>query len=107
VKKDILDQVFEVIEERKKGDASASYVASLFQKGVPKINDKIMEEAEELCEAGCEDDTEHLVKEASDLLFHSLVLLSHKGATLQMVKDEMSKRFGISGHDEKASRKKE
>ncbi len=105
MKQDIFEQVFSVIESRKGQSSESSYVASLFQKGTSKINAKILEEAEELCEAGLEEDQEHLVKEACDVFFHSLVLLSHKGASLDMVKLELTKRFGVSGHVEKASRK--
>ena len=103
-KDDIFQRVFDVIESRKKADETASYVASLFRGGSEKINGKIAEEAGEVCEAGLGEDKGHLTHEAADLIFHTLVLLSHKGVTLTELRAELDRRFGVSGHAEKASR---
>ncbi|HEY1407185.1 MAG TPA: phosphoribosyl-ATP diphosphatase [Spirochaetota bacterium] len=102
----VFKDLFAVIEDRKSKDPSESYVSSLMHKGTAKINEKITEEAQELCEAACEDDHNHLVYEMCDLLFHTFVLAGHKGVTLDELENELSRRFGTSGHAEKASRNK-
>jgi phosphoribosyl-ATP pyrophosphohydrolase len=104
---DIFVRLFEVIESRKGTAPGDSYVSSLMSKGVGKINSKIMEEAGEVCEAASESTDEHLVKEICDLLFHTFVLAGHKDISLADIKAELERRFGTSGHVEKASRGKE
>ena len=100
----IFENLFQTIEERKSKDPSESYVSSLMQKGIEKINSKIREETEEVCEASLEDDKDHLVYEICDLLFHTFVLAGYKNITLSDIKKELSRRHGTSGHTEKASR---
>ncbi len=99
---EILSKLADVIESRKSGDASSSYIASLFDKGTEKIAQKVGEEAVELALAAVTDGK--TVSEAADLMFHMMVLLADKGFTLDDVVAELGKREGISGHDEKASR---
>ncbi len=106
MEQDIFDRLFAVIEERKKSDPSASYVASLMNKGIPKMNSKIMEEAAEVCEAAEETGSDHLLYEICDLLFHTFVLAGYKNITLTEIRAELEKRFGTSGHEEKARRTK-
>lgn len=103
---DILDAVFDVIEQRKQSTAEKSYVASLLAGGASKINSKIVEEAQEVCHAGLEEDRQHLIHELCDLMFHSFVLAAHKGVNLNDLRAEFQRRFGTSGHDEKAGRSK-
>ena len=105
----ILEDLTEVLEQRKGDDPSSSYVASLYAKGTNKILEKIGEEATEVIIAAKEaDDSDHtrlaLVSEMADLWFHSLVLLAHKGLSADDVLNELQSRFGTSGHEEKASR---
>jgi phosphoribosyl-ATP pyrophosphohydrolase len=100
----IFKDLFNVIEDRKSKDPSESYVSSLMHKGTEKINSKITEEAGELCEAALENDHDHLVYEMCDLLFHTFVLAGHKGVTLDELETELARRFGTSGHTEKAAR---
>lgn len=102
---DILKQLAEVLEQRKQADADSSYVASLYSKGLDAILKKIGEEATEMVIAAKEGDKDKLVYETADLWFHSLVLLAHEGLSPDDVLQELGRRFGISGHDEKASRK--
>ncbi len=102
---DILKQLAEVLEQRKQADADSSYVASLYSKGLDAILKKIGEEATEMVMAAKEGDKDKLVYETADLWFHSLVLLAHEGLSPDDVLQELGRRFGISGHDEKASRK--
>jgi phosphoribosyl-ATP pyrophosphohydrolase/phosphoribosyl-AMP cyclohydrolase len=102
-------RVFGVIEDRKAGRGMTnrddkSYVRSLLDKGTPKINSKIAEEAMELCAALRSEDDESVAKEAADLFFHAMVGLSHRGLGLAQVEAVFDARFGVSGIDEKASR---
>ncbi len=104
---DILHQLMAVVEDRKVNPPEKSYTTSLFAGGVEKIGGKITEEAAEVVEAAAEPEEEgrqHLIREAADLTYHLLVMLAHRGATLSEVEQELGRRFGISGIDEKASR---
>ena len=86
-----------------------SYTAKLLAGGVEKIGRKIMEEAAELVEAAGEPEEkgrQHTIYEAGDLLYHTLVLLTARGVRLAEVEDELARRFGVSGLEEKASREK-
>ena len=103
---DILKCLDQVLQERKTTSPADSYVASLYEKGTQAIVDKILEEAQELAEAGGSEDNAHIVHEASDLWFHCMVLLAHKNIDSTAVLDELVKRFGISGHQEKKERNK-
>lgn len=103
---EIFEELFKVIEDRKAKDPSESYVSKLMTKGTEKINSKITEEAEEVCEAALENDKEHLVYEICDLLFHTFVMAGHKDITLNEIETELSRRFGMSGLEEKARRNK-
>jgi phosphoribosyl-ATP pyrophosphohydrolase len=105
----ILAQLMAVVADRKANPPEKSYTTSLFAGGVEKIGGKISEEAAEVVEAAGETGDagrEHLVHEAADLIYHLLVMLAARGATLADVEAELAKRFGISGIDEKASRPK-
>lgn len=95
-----------VIASRAGGDPDASYVARLNARGLPKIAQKVGEEAVEAVIAAMADDRAGLVGEAADLLFHLLVLLGAKGVPLAEVLAELDRREGVSGIDEKASRTK-
>ena len=102
---DIFDQLCAVIADRKNNpSAEKSYVVHLLNGGVEKIGSKIREEAEELIEAAGEDDDDHTVYEAADLLFHTFVMLGHLDLPLDRVRAELARRFGISGITEKESR---
>jgi phosphoribosyl-ATP pyrophosphohydrolase len=104
----ILAQLMAVIEDRKANPPAKSYTTALFAGGVTKIGEKIREEAEEVVEAAGEPGEEgrnHLIREAADLIYHLFVMLGHRDVKLAEVEAELAKRFGISGLDEKASRK--
>jgi phosphoribosyl-ATP pyrophosphohydrolase len=100
-----LARIANAIEERKSGDADASYVAALFAKGEDAILKKIGEEATETVLAAKNGDRLHLVRETADLWFHCLVMLAHYGLGPRDVIAELQRREGISGLDEKAARK--
>ena len=101
----ILRRLSETIAARKGMAPESSYVASLFGKGHDAILKKVAEEAAETLLAAKDGDKLHLVREAADLWFHSLVLLAWHGLTSDDVLSELRRREGISGIDEKASRK--
>jgi len=95
-----------ILEERKSSSEDKSYVASLYNQGTLKILEKISEESGEVIKAVKEEGMEEIIHEVADLWFHLLVLLRHKNISIEEVELELAKRFGISGHEEKASRKK-
>lgn len=103
---DPLDALEAVIRSRRGTDPAASYTASLFAKGRPKIAQKLGEEAVEAVIAAVRGDRTELVGEAADVLFHLLVVLVDAGLTLDDVRAELSKREGVSGLVEKAARPK-
>lgn len=107
---DILEQLTQILEARKNNaDAQSSYVASLHQKGLNKILEKVGEECTETLlaakDAHASGDNSELIYETADLWFHTLVMLSHLGESADSVLNELARRFDVSGHAEKASRK--
>ena len=111
----ILDDLQQVLRERRHADPGSSYVASLHHKGLNKILEKVGEEAVEVLLAAkdaardvddgrSKDAKDALIHETADLWFHSLVLLSHLGLTHEDILAELARRFGTSGHQEKAAR---
>jgi phosphoribosyl-ATP pyrophosphohydrolase/phosphoribosyl-AMP cyclohydrolase len=102
----VVSRVADVIAKRRRERPEKSYVVSLLDAGMPKINGKIAEESRELTEALLETDAAHTAHEAADLIFHTLVGLEAAGVPVDDVFAQLRRRFGISGIDEKASRKK-
>lgn len=86
------------------GDAGSSYVASLAAKGLPKVAQKVGEEAVETVIAALAEADDKLVGEAADLLFHLTLLLKLRGLTLTDIAAELARRHGTSGLVEKAGR---
>lgn len=105
-RQDILAAVYQVIQERKSASSEQSYVASLFAKGLDKILGKIGEEAVETAVAAKGGDADQVIYEMADLWFHCLVLLGHYDLPPEKVLDELRRRFGLSGIEEKANRSK-
>jgi phosphoribosyl-ATP pyrophosphohydrolase/phosphoribosyl-AMP cyclohydrolase len=101
----IVSRVAAIIARRKQERPVKSYVVSLLDGGFDKVNDKILEEARELCEALPAGDPAHTAHEAADLLFHMLVGLEAAGVSAGAVFSELRRRFGTSGIDEKAARR--
>lgn len=91
------------------GDPEKSYVARLFAKGDDAILKKIGEEATETVlaakDARVSGDASKVIYECADLWFHSMVMLAHFNLTPQQVLDELARREGLSGLEEKAQRK--
>ena len=103
---DILQQLAAVLEQRKGADSNDSYVAGLYDKGLDAILKKVGEEATETVMAAKDGNREQIVYETADLWFHTLVMLAHQGLGPEQVLDELARRFGLSGLEEKANREK-
>ncbi len=109
---DVLAHLAQVMQQRKQASGDKSYVASLYQKGLNKVLEKLGEESIETILAAKDYDanlssSEHLddlVYETADLWFHSIVMLGYFDIAPQKVLDELARRMGLSGLDEKAAR---
>ena len=102
---DVLSRLAAVLEARKSAAPESSYVASLYHKGLDSILKKIGEEATETVMAAKDGDRDKIIYETADLWFHSLVLLAQQGISPDEILNELDRRFGLSGIEEKASRK--
>ncbi|MEO1730367.1 MAG: phosphoribosyl-ATP diphosphatase [Pseudomonadota bacterium] len=100
-----LERLEATIAARRSASPEESYVAKLNAKGLPKMAQKLGEEATEAVIAAVSGSNEELVSESADLLFHLLVLLGAKGVSLDHVLAELDRREGLSGIAEKAARK--
>lgn len=102
---DPLIQLEATILARRDADPASSYTAKLFSRGRAKIAQKVGEEAVETVIAALAEDRTALIGEATDLVFHLLVLLADAGVSLDDVRAEIARREGVSGIDEKTARK--
>lgn len=107
---DTIKRLTQVLEERKQASPESSYVASLYHKGINKILEKVGEEATETIiaakDASVSGNPDDVIYETADLWFHSLVMLSSLDIDPQLVLEELDRRFGLSGLEEKAARTK-
>jgi len=101
---DVLDRLAELLEQRKSADPHSSYVAKLYAKGMDSILKKVGEEATETIIAAKDGDKSQIIYETADLWFHTMVMLAQAGLKPQDVLDELARREGLSGIDEKAQR---
>ncbi|NNE82818.1 MAG: phosphoribosyl-ATP diphosphatase [Alphaproteobacteria bacterium] len=99
-----LDRLFAVIEARKSAAPDSSYTAKLLAGGTAAITAKITEEAAETVVAALEEGPEALTRESADLLYHLCVLWADQGIRPADVWAELTRREGVSGLVEKASR---
>ena len=102
----VLDKLYHELMDRKNADPKTSYTASLLQKGENSYLKKIVEEAGEFCFAIKDDDKKEIVYEAADLVYHCLIPLIDKNIHPDQIKEELKRRFGMSGIEEKNSRAK-
>ncbi|TNF87633.1 MAG: phosphoribosyl-ATP diphosphatase [Gammaproteobacteria bacterium] len=102
---DILQRLMAVLASRKDADPDSSYVAGLYHKGLDAILKKIGEESTETIIAAKSGDKQQIVYETADLWFHCLVMLAQQNLDARLVLEELERRFGVSGIDEKAARK--
>ncbi|HXI23153.1 MAG TPA: bifunctional phosphoribosyl-AMP cyclohydrolase/phosphoribosyl-ATP diphosphatase HisIE, partial [Pyrinomonadaceae bacterium] len=93
----ILDDLFRLIENRKRELPPDSYTTYLFQEGLDKILKKIGEESSETIIAAKNEDKSALISETADLLYHLMVLLVARGVSLDEVRDEL-----VARHKEKS-----
>jgi len=100
----VLIRLASALEQRKQAAGEESYVASLYNKGTDAILQKVGEEAVETIIAVKSGNRKDIVNETADLWFHTLVMLAQQELGPQQVLDELERRFGTSGHTEKASR---
>lgn len=100
----VIDTLYHTIQERKNADPESSWTAKLLQKGENTILKKVVEEAGEYCFAHKDNDEEEMVYEAADLTYHMLVALASKNISPDRIKQELARRFGMSGIAEKNSR---
>ncbi|MBW5290185.1 MAG: Phosphoribosyl-AMP cyclohydrolase [Candidatus Ruthia sp. Asou_11_S2] len=101
---DILTKLEQVLEQRKSAKADESYVSSLYNKGTDEILKKIAEESAEVIIAAKDGANDKIIYEVADLWFHTLVLLRFKEIKVEQITNELSRRFGLSGLQEKANR---
>lgn len=101
---DTLTHLESIVHSRKGGDVATSYVAKRLEQGTEKIAQKLGEEAVETVIAAMKGSKAEVISESADLLFHWLLLLADQGVSVQEVMDELQKRAGTSGLDEKARR---
>jgi phosphoribosyl-ATP pyrophosphohydrolase len=99
-----LDALFDTIESRKSADPSSSWTAKLLASGPEKCAEKFGEEAVEAIIEAVKGDRAALTSEAADVLYHLLVMIAARDITLAEVLDELDRRRGQSGLEEKASR---
>ena len=100
----VLQQLAEILEQRKLESAESSYVASLYAKGINTILKKIGEEAAETIIAAKDGDKQQIIYETADLWFHCMVLLADQGLGPEDILNELQRRVGLSGLEEKAQR---
>ncbi len=103
---EVLKDLAAVLEQRKGADPQTSYVAGLYAKGPEAVLKKVGEEASEFIIAAMGNDDRALVHEAADLWFHTLVMLARRGLGPEQVLAELATRFGQSGIEEKAARRR-
>jgi len=101
----VIDTLYHTIQERKNADPKKSWTAKLLSKGENTILKKVVEEAGEYCFAHKDNDESEMVYEAADLTYHMLVALASKNISPDRIKQELARRFDISGIEEKESRK--
>ena len=100
----VIDTLYHTIQERKNADPESSWTAKLFSKGENTILKKVVEEAGEFSFAFKDNDEGEMVYEAADLTYHMLVALAYKNISPDRIKQELDRRFDMSGIAEKNSR---
>ncbi|QRZ13829.1 phosphoribosyl-ATP diphosphatase [Paracoccus methylovorus] len=100
-----LQRLADTIASRKGTDPATSWTANLLAKGPEKCAEKFGEEAIEAIIEAVKGDRDRLICEAADTIYHLLVMLAARDVTLSDVENELDRREGRSGIEEKASRK--
>jgi len=100
----VVDTLYHTILEKKNDDPKKSYTSKLLNGKENSMLKKIVEEAGEFTFAIKDDDTDEIIYEAADVTYHMLVALASKNISPDRVKQELARRFGMSGIEEKNSR---
>jgi len=100
----VIDTLYHTICEKKNDDPKTSYTAKLLQGNENSMLKKVVEESGEFTFAIKDNDTEEIIYEAADIAYHVLVALASKNISPDRVKQELARRFGMSGIEEKNSR---
>jgi phosphoribosyl-ATP pyrophosphohydrolase/phosphoribosyl-AMP cyclohydrolase len=100
----VIDTLYHTIQERKNADPTSSWTAKLISKGENTILKKVVEEAGEFSFAYKDNDEAEMIYEAADLTYHMLVALAVKNISPDRIKQELSRRFDMSGIAEKNAR---
>ncbi len=100
----VIDTLYHTICEKKNDDPSKSYTAKLIQGKQNSMLKKIIEEAGEFTFAVKDNDEEEIIYEGADLMYHCLVALASQDISPDRIKQELARRFGLSGIEEKNSR---
>jgi phosphoribosyl-ATP pyrophosphohydrolase/phosphoribosyl-AMP cyclohydrolase len=101
-----IDKLYHTLLDRKNASSETSYVASLYKKGENTVLKKVVEEAGEFCFAVKDDKKDEIIYEAADLAFHTLVALAYKNIHPEAILEELKRREGVSGIEEKRNRNK-
>ncbi len=101
-----IDKLYHTLLDRKNANPETSYVSSLYHKGENSLLKKVAEEAAEFCFAVKDNDKKEIIYEAADLAFHTLIALALKNIHPEAVLEELKRREGLSGIEEKKNRKK-
>ena len=101
----VIDTLYHTIQDRKNADPKTSWTAKLIHKGENTILKKVVEEAGEFSFAYKDNDEDEMIYEAADLTYHMLVALAVKNISPDRIKQELARRFNMSGIAEKKSRK--
>ncbi len=91
---DVLDEVYDVIQDRRAHPKEGSYVTSLYtdKKGIDKVLEKIGEESTEVILAAKNGGEKEIVYESADLIFHLMVMLAANDIPFQKIRDELQRR---------------
>lgn len=104
---DTFDRLMAQVMQRALEMPEGSYTTKLIRGGVEKMGAKILEEAQEVVDAARESETpdnDHLIYEAGDLIYHLWVLLGSRGIHVDQIRNELARREGVSGLEEKKNR---
>jgi phosphoribosyl-ATP pyrophosphohydrolase len=101
----ILDELLKTIHKRKNDSVETSYTAKLIAKGLPKISQKVGEEATEIVVAALVETKDDCINEIADFMYHVSVLMAVKDISWQEIAGKLHERMNMTGLEEKAARK--